>query len=90
MPRMAAAVAFAAVLSLVACSQQASQPATPPVAATPVPQPQAARELDMYRKLLAEYPRDQKVYGAKQALKRRDEIEARIRAELQAEAGQTP
>lgn len=54
MPRMAAAVAFAAVLSLVACSQQASQPATPPVAATPVPQPQAARELDMYRKLLAE------------------------------------
>jgi tetratricopeptide (TPR) repeat protein len=35
-----------------------------------------------YRKLIAEYPKDQKVYGAKQALKRMDAMEAKIREEL--------
>ena len=32
-----------------------------------------------YRRLLDEYPRDRRVYGAKQALKRMDEVEARFR-----------
>jgi tetratricopeptide (TPR) repeat protein len=33
-----------------------------------------------YRMLLDEYPRDRRVYGAKQALKRMDEVEAHIKA----------
>ncbi|OGV44126.1 MAG: hypothetical protein A2X46_13150 [Lentisphaerae bacterium GWF2_57_35] len=39
-----------------------------------------------YRKLIAEYPKDQKIYGAKQALQRMDAMEAKIREELK-EAG---
>lgn len=38
-----------------------------------------------YRKLIEEYPRDVRIYGAKQALKRMDEVEARIRQELLAQ-----
>lgn len=34
-----------------------------------------------YTRLITEYPRDQKVFGAKQALRRMDELEARIKAE---------
>ena len=32
-----------------------------------------------YRKLIEEYPTDIRLYGAKQALKRMDEVEAKIR-----------
>jgi tetratricopeptide (TPR) repeat protein len=32
-----------------------------------------------YQRLLDEYPRDRRVYGAKQALKRMDEVEAQLR-----------
>jgi tetratricopeptide (TPR) repeat protein len=35
-----------------------------------------------YRKLLEEYPRDRRIYGVKVALKRMDELEAKLRAEL--------
>lgn len=35
-----------------------------------------------YRKLIENYPQDIRIYGAKQALKRMDELEARIRGEL--------
>jgi len=35
-----------------------------------------------YRKLLEEYPRDRRRFGAKQALKRMDDLEAKLRAEL--------
>lgn len=46
--------AIAAVLLLPACSPQGAPPASSQVAAPPVVQPQGTRELDMYRKLLAE------------------------------------
>jgi tetratricopeptide (TPR) repeat protein len=39
----------------------------------------AAREY--YRRLIAEYPQDQRVYGARQALARMDQVEERLRAE---------
>lgn len=42
-----------------------------------------------YRKLIEEYPQDIRIYGAKQALKRMDELEAKIRAELAGTAGST-
>lgn len=35
-----------------------------------------------YRKLIEEYPQDIRVFGAKQALRRMDELESRIRSEL--------
>ena len=35
-----------------------------------------------YRRLIAEYPRDKRVFGCKIALKRMDELEARLRAEV--------
>jgi tetratricopeptide (TPR) repeat protein len=35
-----------------------------------------------YRKLIEEYPQDIRIFGAKQALKRMDEVESKIRAEL--------
>lgn len=38
-----------------------------------------------YRELLAQYPNDIRVYGCKQALERMDALEAKVRAELQAE-----
>lgn len=37
-----------------------------------------------YRKLLAEYPRDRRVYAVKAALQRMDDLEAKLRAELAA------
>ena len=43
-----------------------------------------------YRKLLADYPTDQRVYPTKQALKRLDDVEAKLRAELQAETPARP
>jgi hypothetical protein len=44
-----------------------------------------------YRKLLAEYPHDQMVFGAKQALKRMDDLEAKLRAEIaRGPAGRAP
>ena len=36
---------------------------------------------EYYRKLIAEYPDEQRVFLAKQELKRMDELEARLRAE---------
>ena len=35
-----------------------------------------------YRKLIEEYPTDIRMYGAKQALKRMDEVEGKIRGEM--------
>jgi tetratricopeptide (TPR) repeat protein len=43
-----------------------------------------------YKELLKEYPNDIRVHGCKQALKRMDDMEARIRAELAAEAAEAP
>lgn len=43
-----------------------------------------------YNKLLKEYPTDIKVYGTKQALKRMDEVEARLRAEMPKPSPQNP
>ena len=43
-----------------------------------------------YKELLKEYPNDIRVHGCKQALKRMDDMEALIRAELAAEAAEAP
>lgn len=37
---------------------------------------------EFYQKLIKEYPTDQRVFPAKLALKRMDETEAKIRAEI--------
>lgn len=42
---------------------------------------------EYYRKLIAEYPAEQRVFLAKQELKRMDEVEARIRRDLAAQGG---
>lgn len=43
-----------------------------------------------YNKLLKDYPTDIKVYATKQALKRLDEVEAKLRAEIRAQAPAAP
>ncbi|MFH0881287.1 MAG: tetratricopeptide repeat protein, partial [Lentisphaerota bacterium] len=43
-----------------------------------------------YNKLIAEYPQDIRIYGAKQALKRMDNLEAQLRAEAGVKAEATP
>ncbi len=43
-----------------------------------------------YRKLIEEYPQDIRIYGARQSLRRMDEMEARFRAEFAQEPGGAP